>query len=100
VFGAESSAFGLITLVFVIIAIIWTIIAFYCLYLIIPTEKRAGQLALDVIKQNSLLQPEHLKAVEAMYATYVKKYIADFVLAILELIWDLLYIAVKLKGKK
>jgi len=100
VFGANPSMFGYITLVFVIIAIVWTIIAFYCLYLIIPTERRAGQLAFENIKKNNLLTGDHLRSVEAMYATYVKKYIADFIMAILELIWDILYVLIRIKGKR
>ena len=98
--GNVTGAFGVVTLVFVGIAIVWTIIAMYCLFLIIPTERRAGQLALDIIKQNNLLPAEHINAVEAMYATYVKRYIADFVLAILQLVLDILYIAAKVAARR
>ena len=98
--GPELTSFGYITLAFVGIAIVWTLIAFYALYLIIPTERRAGVLALEAIKKQNLIPSEHLPAVESMYKTYVKKYIADFVLALLELILDILYIALRATSKK
>ena len=87
------TGFGLITLIFAIIAVVYTIIAFYALYLIIPTERRAGVLALDLITKNNLLPAEHLARVETMYKTYVTKYLADFLLAILNLVYDLLRLA-------
>jgi Zn-dependent membrane protease YugP len=98
--GAESTTFGYITMGFVALAIIWTLIGFYALYLIIPTERRAGELALGVIKQHNLIPAQFIPNVEAMYRTYVKKYIADFVLALLELIMDLLWLAMKLQSKR
>lgn len=98
--GADFTAFGYITLAFVGLAIIWTLIAFYALYLIIPTERRAGQLALETITKYNLIPAEHIPAVESMYQTYVKKYICDFILALLELILDILYLAMKLSRKK
>ena len=100
--GLPETLFGFITLGFVVLAIVWTVIAFRALYLIIPTERRAGELALEVIKQQNLIPAQFIPNVESMYATYVKKYIADFILAILELILDILYVALKAasKGKR
>lgn len=98
--GASATAFGYITLGFVGLAIVWTLIAFYALYLIIPTERRAGQLALEAINQHNLIPAEHIPAVESMYKVYVRKYICDFILSLLELIMDILYVAMKLSSKK
>lgn len=91
--SGELTNFGIVTLVFAIIAVVYTLIAFYALFLIIPTEKRAGELALNLIREQNLIPAEYIEKVEGMYATYVKKYIADFLLAILNLIYDLLRIA-------
>jgi len=100
--GTLGSNFGIVTLIFAIIGIIWTIIGMYALYLIIPTERRAANLALEAITKYSLIDKQYMQNVEQMYNVYVKKYLADFLLAILQLIWDILRLAmvVAKKGRR
>lgn len=96
----EANAFGIVTLVCVIISILYTIIAFYALFLIIPTERRAGEIALDAIKKFGIVPSQYIEKISSMYNVYVKKYIADFVLAILELIIDILRVVSVFAKKK
>jgi Zn-dependent membrane protease YugP len=96
--GGNMTKFGVVTMVFVVIAIIYTVVAFYALYLVIPTERKAGQLAYDEISKG-LIPAEYLDKVKGLYDAQVKVYIADFVLAILNLIMDILYIASKFQRK-
>lgn len=98
--GAGLTAFGYITLVFVALAVLWTIIAFYALYLIIPTERRAGELALKAVQDQNLIPSEHIPAVAGMYSTYVRMYFADFMLALLQLIIDILYLAIRITSSR
>jgi len=90
----KMSNFGYITLAFVGLAIVWTIIAFAALYLVIPTERRAGQLALEAVKKYNLIPNEHMKSVEDLYRVQVRVYINDFILAILGLLESILYLAI------
>ena len=92
--GGDMGKFGIITLIFVGIAILYTVVAFYALYSVIPTERKAGELAFAEI-QKGLVPAEYHEAIRALYDAQVKVYIADFVLAILNLILDILYIASK-----
>ncbi|MDR0461772.1 MAG: zinc metallopeptidase [Christensenellaceae bacterium] len=95
--GGDMTKFGIVTLVFVGLSIAYTVIAFYALYLVIPTERRAGQLAFEEVQKNNLIPAEHLDRVKGLYDAQVNVYIADFVLAILNLILDVLYVASKIK---
>jgi|GEM_PF-6593080 len=98
--GGAVGAFGIVTLVFVGIAILYTLIAFYCLYLIIPTERRAGQLAFETIAKYNLIPAEHFDRVQGLYRVQVNVYIADFILAILNLVLDILYIVAKVASNR
>jgi len=87
--------FGLITLIGVGIAIVYTLFAFVALYLIIPTERKAGQLAMESIKKYNLVPSEYYDKIEGLYRVQVRVYIADFVLAVVNLILDIVYFFVK-----
>jgi len=93
---ANLTPFGIVTMIFAGLAIVYTIIAFYCLYLIIPTERRAGELAFKAITQYNLIPAQYLQAVEDLYKVQVRVYIADFIMAILNLILDILYLIMKI----
>jgi len=97
--GGDMTKFGFVTLIFVVIAIVYTVIAFYALYLVIPTERKAGQLAFEEIKKG-LVPAEYHEPIRALYDAQVKVYIADFVLAILNLILDILYVASKFSKRR
>jgi Zn-dependent membrane protease YugP len=86
---------GIFSLVFVGIAVLYTLIAFYALFLIIPTERGAGDIALATIQQYKLVPEQYLSNIKSLYDCQVKVYIADFVLAIVNLIMDILYIILK-----
>jgi Zn-dependent membrane protease YugP len=92
--GGNMTKFGIVTMVFVGIAILYTVVAFYALYSVIPTERKAGELAYAEISKG-LIPAEYLDKVKGLYDAQVKVYIADFVLAILNLILDILYLASK-----
>jgi len=98
--GDIAGAFGYITLGFVAFAILYTIIAFWALYLVIPTERRAGQLAMEKIVQFNLLPPQYHAETKRMLDTYVRLYIADFLLAILNLVMNILYLAAKIQQNR
>lgn len=95
----NGGTFGIISLVFLILAIAYTIIGFRALFLIIPTERRAGEIALKLIEENSLLASGDIERVGKLYKVYVKKYIADFVMAVLEIIIDILRVIAAFSGK-
>lgn len=95
-----DGAFGIVTLVFVGIAILYTLIAMGALYMVIPTERRAGQLALEKIQQYNLVPSEFIPNIQEMFATYVKAFIADFVLAIVNLLIDILWLVAKLSNRR
>lgn len=99
-FNLAATPFGYITLGFAILSIVYTIIAFYCMYLIIPTERRAGELALEKIKALNLIPAEYIENVRGLYKAQVNVYIADFVLAILNLILDIIYVALKVAASR
>ena len=99
-FNTAASGFGVITLIGLGFAILYTVIAMYAYFLVIPTERRAGELALQTIKEHGLVPEQYLPNIEALYKTYVKQYIADFLLAILSLVYDILYLLAKLKVLK
>jgi Zn-dependent membrane protease YugP len=90
-----TGTFGFITLAFVILALAYTIFAMVALYLVIPTERRAGVLAFDVIKKYNLIPAEHHDRVLGLYRVQVNVYIADFILAILNLALDILQVAAR-----
>ena len=93
----EASAFGYVTLIFVGFAILYTIIALVALFYVIPTERRAGEIALDLIKRHNLLEQNHIDKIADYYAVQVRIYVLDFVLAVLNIIFDILWLLAKLK---
>jgi len=99
-FDMQASAFGYITLIAAIISIAYTLFAFIALYLIIPTERRAGELAMDAIQKHGTIPCVHFNRIQKLYNAQVNVYKADFALAVLNLILDILYVAAKLANSR
>lgn len=88
------------TIIGLIVGFIYYVGAFIATLLTIGVEKEANKASIELIKQSGLLSDEETNALQKVYNLFVLAYIADFILAILNLIkyiYQVLKILIKLK---
>ena len=66
----------------------------------IPVEKRANDLALEMMEESGLTTGEELDMMKDVYDAYILSYIAEFILEILRVVQWILEIAMKTGSKK
>jgi len=96
----NTGTFGYITIGFVGLAILYTIIALLMLFRVIGTERRAGEIALDLIRQNNLIDANNIDKIADYYKLQVRIYVLDFVLAVLNIVLDILQLLARSKAAK
>ncbi len=91
---------GIMTYVCMALSGILLISGFIVTFLNIPVEKKANQIALDMIEKYGLANGEEMEAMREVYDAYILSYIAEFILEVLRVVQWVIEIAIKLQQKK
>ncbi|MBR0416681.1 MAG: zinc metallopeptidase [Firmicutes bacterium] len=79
---------------------LFVVIGFIVTFLNIPVEKRANEVALQMMEDHGLATGEELETMRDVYKAYITSYICDFILELLRMIQWILEILMKAKGSK
>ena len=90
---------GYITIVAIVLGLIIFISSFVCAFMEIKTEKKAQIKALEILEEDGLATEEERKMMKHLFKLYNIEYINNLVLAILEVIYDLLKLALSIATK-
>lgn len=91
---------GLISTVCLSASGLFVILGFIVTFLNIPVEKRANEIALQMMEEHGLATGEELETMRMVYKAYITSYICDFILELLRMIQWILEILMKAKGSK
>ena len=91
--GLYTTILGGIGLLFYIYAIILSVLT-------LKTEKKAQQRAYEILLEENLITGNELVQIKELFKLYNIQYINDIILSVLELIYNVLKIAVKMRKYK
>lgn len=84
---------GVIAAIFTAVGIAFYLAALIYMLVNIPVEKKANNIALNILQQSQILTPDEIEKVDSLFKFYILSYIADFVVALLELVRDIFKLA-------
>ena len=90
---------GVFTILFTGLGLVYYVVSFLVLLFTIKTEKHANATALKLMNDNNFLTEEERKNIAKLYNTYILAYVADFIVALLEIILKLLKLLLKMQQK-
>ena len=76
------------------------VFGFIVTFLNIPVEKRANELALQLLEKHGLATGDEIAVMRTVYETYITSYICDFILELLRIIQWILELFIKAKSSK
>ncbi len=79
---------------------VFVIMGFVVTFLNIPVEKKANEIALELMERHGLATGDELDTMRDVYKAYITSYICDFILELLRIIQWVLEILMKAKGSK
>ena len=79
---------------------LFVVLGFIVTFLNIPVEKKANEIALQMMEDHGLATGEELETMRNVYKAYITSYICDFILELLRMIQWILEILMKMKGSK
>lgn len=91
---------GVVSVIFLIIGLLFYLIAFIFTLINIPVEKNANKMALSIIKETNIIDASQHKLSEKIYKSYMVSYVADFIMSSLYLIYFILKVVLKVSLKK
>ena len=89
---------GVLSLASIALSGVILVLGFVVTGLNIPVEKRANQVALELMYKHGLANAEEIETMRKVYDTYITSYICDFILEILRILQWILEIFIKAKG--
>lgn len=92
VFKTEGLIFAIVS----ILAFVYLIGAFIMMLFTIPVEKRANKIAIDNLRESGLYTEEEIAGMEVVLNSYIKSYIADFIYAVVQIIYEILKLVARL----
>lgn len=95
---ALNSNVGVISAIFVGVALLFYLVAFVFTLINIPVEKKANATAMEIIKETNIVEEKQQEGIKKIYKAYLVSYVADFIMASLQLIYFILKLLAK--GKK
>ena len=90
-FGQQSGWFGTPTVVCYAVALISGLA-------LVATEKKAQNRAYEILKQDYKVTDDELSALKELFHLYNIQYVNDIILSSLELLYNILQIAIAIKG--
>lgn len=92
---------GLTAIITTLVAAAYFILAFLVILFTIKVEKKANNTALKLMEENNFLNETERGYIKEIYNAYILAYVADFIIALLEVIKMILKLLLKLaKSKK
>ena len=90
---------GYITIISIVLGFVIFICAFVCAFMEIKTEKKAQIRAIQILEEDGLATEDERKMIKQLFKLYNIEYINNFVLAILEVIYDILKLLLSIATK-
>lgn len=90
-------ALGLFTMLLGSLGFLYFVLSFLIILFTIKVESRANKKALQLMKDNNFLTEEERGYIQKLYKAYMMAYIADFIIALLELVKVILKTLAKMK---
>ena len=88
---------GISTIIFGGLGLLFYFLSFIIILFTIKVEKRANKTAIKLMEENNFLTAEERVHIQKLYNAYIRAYIADFIIALLELILNILKVLQKLQ---
>ncbi len=85
-----GSGFGIFTIVLSLVSIGLFLLSFIMLLITIPIEKKANIKAQEILLETNSVTDDEMVGVKKVHKAYILSYVADFIYAILQLVWDIL----------
>lgn len=86
---------GIGTLISTAIAFVFEIVGFFIMLYTIKSEKKANEMALKSMDEHNFLTTEERGYIKQIYSAYISGFIAEFVVEILKVIYDILKLVIK-----
>ena len=96
-FFVFNGATGTFTMIFGALAILFYAYAVVLSVLTLKTEKKAQERAYEILKRDYHVKEEELSALKELFHLYNVQYVNDIILSSLELIYNILQIAIAIK---
>ncbi len=80
------STFGAFSIVGIAVGLFLVLSGFIATLLTLPVEKQANEMALQMIKENNILDDEEIEVVKKVFQAYIIAYVCEFILAVLRII--------------
>ena len=91
---------GILSAICLSVSGLFVVLGFIVTFLNIPVEKKANEIALQMMEDHGLATGEELETMRNVYKAYITSYICDFILELLRMIQWILEILMKMKGSK
>lgn len=96
---SSAGTLGIYTITFAVVSLILFLLSFVMLLITIPIEKQANAKAEAILQSNKQVTDEEMQGVKKVNKAYILSYISDFIYAVIQIIWDILKIALKVLSK-
>lgn len=94
------SNIGTLSIVFIIIGLLFYLLAFIFTLVNLPVEKKANTMAMKIIAETNIIEEDKQNLVRKIYKAYIISYVADFIMALLYLIQFILKLLFKFVENK
>ena len=91
---------GLISVICLAVSGILTVLGFVVTFLNIPVERRANEMAVELMYKHGLATDAEVETIKKVYDAYITSYICDFILELLRVIQWILEIFIKMQSNK
>lgn len=91
---------GLVTILSGVLGLLFFILSYVCSFMELKTEKKAQAKALEIFEKNNLANEEEREMMKSLFKLYNIEYINNMIIAMLELIYYILQIALSLAASK
>lgn len=92
------NALGIFSIIGIAVGLFFILTGFIATLLTLPVEKKANTAALQMIKENNLLNEQEQAIAKKIYSAYIIAYVCEFIIAILRLIQLILEIVMNVQS--
>lgn len=86
------NTFGLFSVIGIIVGLVLVLSGFIATMLNIPVEKKANEMALEMIKETGILNEKEIEVVKEVFKAYMIAYVCEFIVAVLRVVQIILEI--------
>ena len=99
VFMLQTDEFGIFSAIGLILGILFLVAGFVVTLLNIPVEKKANDMALEMIDESGLMNETERAEIKKLFDTFMIAYVLDFILTVLRIIQLILQIIIQSRAK-